>query len=88
MLTRSVRLLGLLTAFVVIAMAPVIADVIDDSEEAVSLYARGERLMSEGDWFHAADVFEQLTGLFPGSKNVDLFLFQRSRAYSPTDSSF
>lgn len=53
---------------------------IDDSDEAGSLYARGQRQIREGDWFGAAKTFEQLAGRWPESPDLDLFIFQRARA--------
>jgi branched-chain amino acid transport system substrate-binding protein len=56
------------------------AETLDDSPEVVSLYTRGKRLMREGDWMEAARVFEELSGRFPQSENLDLFIFNRARA--------
>jgi branched-chain amino acid transport system substrate-binding protein len=70
----------ILVAVVMTATASLSAEVIDDDDEAVSLYARGRRLMSEGDWFRAAGVFEELGGRFQSSPNLDLFLFHRGKA--------
>ncbi|UCE24022.1 MAG: penicillin-binding protein activator [Candidatus Zixiibacteriota bacterium] len=56
------------------------AEDIDDSQEAVSLYARGKRLLREKSWFDAARVFQELEGRFPNSANIDLFIFNRAKA--------
>lgn len=71
-----------LSAFLVIAVliaGSAIAQ-IDDNDEARQLYARGQRLMRQGDWFGAAKTFEQLAGMSPQSDNLDLFVFQRARS--------
>ncbi|MCB2231090.1 penicillin-binding protein activator [bacterium] len=69
----------LLVAVLTLAAVPV-ADTIDDTPEAVSAYARGKRLMREGDFLQASREFERLAGLYPQSPNLDLFLFHRSKA--------
>lgn len=56
------------------------AATIDDVPEVVSDYARGQRLMREGDFAQAARIFEQLAGFHSDSKNLDLFVFQRAKA--------
>ncbi|MBD3404143.1 ABC transporter substrate-binding protein, partial [candidate division GN15 bacterium] len=56
------------------------ADTIDDDPEAVSQYAKGKRLLREGDYLEASRVFERLAGRFPGSPNIDLFLYHRAKA--------
>jgi tetratricopeptide (TPR) repeat protein len=53
---------------------------LDDQPEVVSEYARGKRLLREGNWLGASRVFEQLAGQFPDSKNLDLFVFNRAKA--------
>ncbi len=65
---------------VVLMATAITAEVIVDDDEAVALYARGRRLMGEGDWFRAANAFEELSGRFPSSPNLDLFLFHRAKA--------
>ncbi len=52
---------------------------IEDEGEVLSEYHNGLRMMREGDFFGAAAVFMQLEGRFPDSKNVDLFVLQRSK---------
>jgi len=56
------------------------ADSLDDDPQAVSLYAKGKRLLREGDWYGAVRLFEELEARFPHSKNLDLFLFNRAKA--------
>lgn len=56
------------------------AEVIDDDPEVVSLYAKGKRMLREKAYFEAANIFEELEARFPNSKNVDLFIFNRSKA--------
>ncbi|MBU0984332.1 MAG: penicillin-binding protein activator [candidate division Zixibacteria bacterium] len=56
------------------------AETIDDLPEVMSEYARGKRLMREGDWLGASRSFEQLAGRFPQSPNRDLFLFNRAKS--------
>jgi branched-chain amino acid transport system substrate-binding protein len=70
----------MLIAVVAMCAALVSADTIDDTPEAVSSYAKGKRLMREGDFLEASRVFEQLAGRFPQSPNLDLFLFHRAKA--------
>lgn len=60
---------------------PAHTETIDDDPEAVSLYARGKRLEREADWLGAARQFEELAGRFPGSPNLDLFVFNRAKSY-------
>ena len=57
------------------------SETITDDPEAVSLYARGKRLEREADWLSAARQFEELAGRFPGSPNLDLFVFNRAKSY-------
>lgn len=75
---RSLALSAFLVFTVLIAGSAIAQ--IDDNDEARSLYARGQRLMREGDWFGAAKTFEELAGRWPQSPNADLFVFQRARA--------
>ena len=71
-------MLGLL---LVAVMAPAaVADRIEDQSEVVSLYAKGQRLMREGNYFEAAKVFQELSGRFSDSPNLDLFVFNRSKS--------
>jgi outer membrane protein assembly factor BamD (BamD/ComL family) len=56
------------------------AEIIDDDPDAIALYTRGKRQMSEGAWLEAAATFQQLAGQFPNSRNMDLFLFNRAKA--------
>ncbi|HUV30774.1 MAG TPA: penicillin-binding protein activator [Acidobacteriota bacterium] len=60
--------------------AHVAGESLDDVPEAVSLYAQGKRMLRQGDWLQAARIFEELTGRFPRSRNIDLFLFNRAKA--------
>jgi ABC-type branched-subunit amino acid transport system substrate-binding protein len=60
--------------------APTAAETIDDQPDIVSEYARGKRLMREGNFLDASRLFMQLVGRFPDSKNVDLFIFNRAKA--------
>lgn len=52
----------------------------NDDPELLSLYAKGERLMKEGAFYDAANLFEELAARFPNSPNLDLVLFQRAKA--------
>ncbi len=61
-------------------VCPVAAEDITDSPDAVSLYTKGKRLLREKSWFDAAGVFQELEGRFPGSPNMDLFIFNRAKA--------
>lgn len=79
MSTGSVRTIIAVFAMLILACT-VAGETIDDSPEAVSLYARGKRLMREKNWFDAARVFQELEGRFPGSDNLDLFIFNRAKA--------
>jgi branched-chain amino acid transport system substrate-binding protein len=56
------------------------AEVIDDVPEAVTLYAKGKRMLRQGDWFEASKTFEELAGRFSNSDNLDLFVFNRAKA--------
>ncbi len=71
----------LVVIFLLLPFGAVIAsETIEDSQEVVSLYSRGKRLLRQGDWLEAARLFEELSGRFPESNNYDLFLFNRSKA--------
>lgn len=63
-----------------VAITPGAAESLDDRPEVVSEYARGKRLLREGNYLDAARQFMQLAGRFPDSKNLDLFIFNRSKA--------
>ena len=56
------------------------AEVIDDDPEAVSLYAKGKRLLKEENYYNASQIFQELAGRFSNSKNIDLFVFNRAKA--------
>ena len=56
------------------------AETIDDSPEMVSLYARGKRLLREGDYLGASRTFEEIAGRFPQSQNLDLVIFNKAKA--------
>ena len=56
------------------------AEILDDDQEVVSLYAKGKRLLREGNFLEASRLFEELTGRFPNSPNIDLILFNRAKA--------
>ncbi len=79
---------------VIVASVTVSGEVINDDNEVVSLYARGKRMLRQGDFYEAKSVFEELTGRFSESKNIDLFIFNRAKAelyldeYSKTIASF
>jgi len=74
----------LLTALAVLlgltAVTSLLAESLDDRPEVVSEYARGKRLLREGNYLEASRLFVQLAGRFPDSKNLDLFVFNRSKA--------
>ncbi len=76
---RSPAISTFLVLAVVLLAASAMAQ-IDDDDETRSLYARGQRLMRQGDWLGAAKTFEELAGRWPQSPNLDLFVFQRARA--------
>lgn len=59
---------------------PVMGEELDDSPEAVALYAKGQRLLRDKNWYDAADIFRELESRYPSSKNVDLFIFNRGKA--------
>lgn len=61
-------------------VSPLKGETLDDLPEVVSEYARGERLMRQGDFLEASRLFTQLAARFPDSKNVDLFVFNRAKA--------
>ena len=48
--------------------------------DASALYARGKRLLREGDWMSAAQVFEELSGRYADSPDLPLFVFHRAKA--------
>ncbi|MDF1543872.1 MAG: penicillin-binding protein activator [bacterium] len=75
----NIRALAL-CLLVLILPGQMVAEVIDDEPEVVSLYAKGKRLMQEGDWLSASKLFEQMGGQYKSSPNHDLFLFNRAKA--------
>jgi branched-chain amino acid transport system substrate-binding protein len=58
----------------------VVSEVLDDDSDLVSLYARGKRMLREGDYLEASRIFEELAGRFPESPNLDLILFNKAKA--------
>ena len=60
--------------------APSLGDNFTDPPEAVSLLAKGKRLLREGDWHQASKIFEELAGRYPNSENLDQFVFYRAKA--------
>ncbi|NOY89192.1 MAG: ABC transporter substrate-binding protein [FCB group bacterium] len=79
MSVKKVSLL-LCLCLVVLVTANTTAENIDDSQEVVSLFNKGKRLLREGNWLDAANLFEELEGRFANSKNLDLFIFYRAKA--------
>ncbi len=71
-------IVGLLT--ILVAVGSSIAGSSGDPAEAVSLLAKGKRLLREGNWYHAAKTFEELAGRYPNSENLDQFVFYRAKA--------
>lgn len=57
------------------------AETLNDDPQVQSLYDSGKELMRAGDFRAAATQFEQLAGRFPNSPNLDLFIFNRAKAY-------
>lgn len=77
------RLLGIVGLTLIVTVGSAVsggAETIKDTPEAVSLYARGKRLMRESNWLAASRLFEELAGRFPKSKNLDLFLLNRAKS--------
>lgn len=70
-----ISLLAVLTA-----ARPSLAGNSQDPTEAVSLLAKGKRLVGEGNWYQAARLFEELAGRYPNSENLDQFIFYRAKA--------
>ncbi len=75
---------SLFSAFIGLVLAITVAIVahaggIDDLSEVVADYTEGRRLMREGDYFGASRIFSQLEGRHADSKNLDLFIFHRSK---------
>ncbi len=81
-LYRVKYLIYILFAFIVVSIptANIMAEVIDDDPEAVSLYAKGKRLLKEENYYNASQIFLELAGRFSTSKNIDLFVFNRAKA--------
>lgn len=69
---------GLLVVVAAATLSP--AGSFTDPPEAVSLLAKGKRLLREGDWFQASKVFEELAGRYPNSENLDKYIFYRAKA--------
>ncbi len=67
-------------SLLLIFAAELSAESIDDTPEIISLYTKGKRLLRQGDYYEAGQVFSELEGRFPDSKNLELFIFQRAKA--------
>lgn len=63
-----------------LAATSVTAEFLDDDPEVVSLYAKGKRLLREGEFLGASRIFEELAGRFSGSPNIDLIVFNKAKA--------
>ncbi|RKX26807.1 MAG: hypothetical protein DRP47_07615 [Candidatus Zixiibacteriota bacterium] len=74
----AIWLAALLILTIVFSSFAVAGDI--DPPEANSQFARGKRLLREGDWWSAASVFEQLAGQYPQSRDLDQFIFYRAKA--------
>ncbi len=80
---RLAKFLTTLAVFIGCAtVTPLLAESLDDRPEVVSEYAKGKRLMREGNYLEASRLFVQLAGRFPESPNLDLFVFNRAKAES------
>ena len=75
----SYRVILVLLLLAIISPA-IVADEIQDQPEVTALYAKGQRLMREGNYFDAVKVFEELSGRYNDSPNLDLFVFNRAKA--------
>ncbi len=71
---------GILIGLLVLAPVLAAAETVIDPPEASAEYARGKRLLREGDWIGAAAVFETLAGQYPDSPDMPLFVFQKAKA--------
>lgn len=65
---------------IVLAAAGALAQPSIDPPEAAAAYEEGERLLADGEWVRAAQVFEQLAGQYPESSSLPAFVFQRAKA--------
>lgn len=74
-----VRLLWI-TLILFLATGSVTAELLNDDPVVVSLYAKGKRLLREGNFLNASRTFEELAGRFPDSPNIDLILFNKAKA--------
>jgi ABC-type branched-subunit amino acid transport system substrate-binding protein len=61
-------------------MLPLIVTAIDDQPEAVSMFEKGRRFMSDGNFSEALDMFQELEGRFPESINLQFFIFNKAKA--------
>jgi ABC-type branched-subunit amino acid transport system substrate-binding protein len=78
---RSILRLTALTLLIwSVAVLSGAAESLDDRPEVISEYAKGKRLLREGNYLEASRLFVQLAGRFPDSPNIDLFLFNRAKA--------
>lgn len=77
---KNKRIFSTLIVILFLFVSSLMSQTIDDDAEAVSLFTKGKRLMSEGDYYEAAIVFEELEARFSNSANIDLFLFYRAKA--------
>jgi len=78
---RSGLLLTLLAVISRLVMVvPLAAETLDDRPEVVTEFVRGEDLLRDGEYLEASRLFARLAERFPDSKNLDLFLFNQSKA--------
>jgi len=76
----SFKLRIIVGLLVVVAANLSIAGNLTDPPEVTSLLVKGKRLLRIGDWFEASQVFEELAGRYPNSRNIDKFVFYRAKA--------
>ncbi len=75
-LLKSITLVSLIIAMPLFTSA----EVINDESEVVSLYSKAKRMMRQQNWLEAISIFNELTGRFPNSPNLDLILFNKSKS--------
>ena len=78
---RSRLRLMLLAALLCWAAVGVSAvELLDDSPEVLSDYAKARKLLRDGHFLEASRSFAQLAEKYPDSKNLDLFIFNHAKA--------
>jgi len=64
----------------IILLMPLSSIAINDNPEVISLYEKGRKLLNDGNFTDALDIFQELEGRFQESKNLQFFIFNKAKA--------